>query len=29
MGIVKLPNRGMYWAPSTRNELTAEGMTQN
>ena len=29
MGIVKLPNRRMYWAPDTRNELIAENMTRN
>lgn len=29
MGIVKLPNRRMYWAPDTRNELIAESMSRN
>ena len=29
MGIVKLPNRRMYWASDTRSELIAEGMTRN
>ena len=28
MGIVKLPNRRMYWAPDTRNEHIAESMTR-
>lgn len=27
MGIVKLPNHRMHWAPDTRNELIAESMT--
>ena len=29
MGIVKLPNRRMYWTSDTRNELIAGGMTRN
>ena len=29
MGIVKLPNRRMYWMSSTRNELIAESITRN
>ena len=29
MGIVKLPNRCMYWAPDTQNELIAESMSRN
>ena len=29
MGIVKLPNRRMYWDPDTRNELIAESMSRN
>nr|XP_004209154.1 piggyBac transposable element-derived protein 2-like [Hydra vulgaris] len=29
MGIMKLPNRRMYWSSSTRNELIASAMTIN
>ena len=29
MGIVKLPNRRMYWTPNYRNDLLVESMTQN
>ena len=29
MGIVKLPNRRMYWAPDTQNEVIAESMSRN
>lgn len=29
MGIVKLPNRRMYWTAGTHNELIAESITRN